>query len=174
MSSKRIFGSLTIMLLLSACGSIAAEPGAHEIPPELAISPVPVEPTSEPVNIIEALPDSDDEKEDDMEVREGAYLYSVELLILESFPVQIRAVLSGDLPDGCTGIKEIVAEQTDDWTFEIHIFTQRPADAMCTQALVPFEEQIALDVNGLPAGEYVVKAYDLETAFTLAVDNVLD
>jgi hypothetical protein len=38
-------------------------------------------------------------------------------------------------------------------------------------AIVPFEEIISLDVEGLPAGEYTVKYGDLTETFTLEQDN---
>jgi inhibitor of cysteine peptidase len=45
---------------------------------------------------------------------------------------------------------------------------------MCTQALVPFEESIDLDVRGLPAGTYTVDVHGETATFTLDVDNVLE
>jgi inhibitor of cysteine peptidase len=42
---------------------------------------------------------------------------------------------------------------------------------MCAQVLVPFEETIALDVAGLPAGAYTVVVNEVKTSFELAVDN---
>ena len=44
-------------------------------------------------------------------------------------------------------------------------------DALCTMALVPFEENVKLDVYGLDAGTYLVKAYDLSESFTFDMDN---
>ncbi|MFO7889862.1 MAG: hypothetical protein R6V04_05935 [bacterium] len=38
--------------------------------------------------------------------------------------------------------------------------------------LTPFEEKIALDVYGLPAGTYNVNINDIEDSFTLDVDNI--
>jgi hypothetical protein len=38
-------------------------------------------------------------------------------------------------------------------------------------AIVPFEETISLDVEGLPAGEYTVQYGDLYETFTLEQDN---
>jgi len=101
-----------------------------------------------------------------------AQVDSIDLLILESFPVQITAMVRGNLPDGCTTIDQIAQERQGN-TFEVTITTKRPAGKMCTQALVPFEEAIALEVNGLPAGTYTVSVNGTTGAFTLDVDNVL-
>ena len=97
---------------------------------------------------------------------------SVDLLILESFPVQVRALVKGNLPDGCTTIDHITQQRQGN-TFTVAITTKRPAGKMCTEALVPFEESIALDVAGLPAGAYTVAVNAVTAAFTLDVDNVL-
>ena len=97
---------------------------------------------------------------------------SVDLLMLESFPVQIRAVVRGNLPDGCTTIDQI-AQARQGNAFKVTINTRRPADKMCTEALVPFEESIALEVAGLPAGTYTVDVNGVTASFTLDVDNAL-
>jgi len=100
-----------------------------------------------------------------------ATVETIDILILESFPVQINVVAQGYLPDGCTEIDEILRERTDQ-TFQVTITTARPADAMCTEALVPFEETFSLDVYGLPAGSYTVDVNGITGTFELAVDNV--
>lgn len=106
--------------------------------------------------------------------KEAAYLDDMQLITLESFPVQIHAVLTGNLPDGCTRIAEIKVEKPSENVFDIHVYTLRPEGLACTQALVPFEESVPLDVYGLPAGEYTVKAYDLEESFTFQSANSLE
>jgi inhibitor of cysteine peptidase len=97
---------------------------------------------------------------------------SVDLLTLESFPVQIHALVKGNLPDGCTTVDQITQQRQGN-TITVTITTRRPADEMCTQALVPFEESIPLKVAGLPAGTYTVAVNAVTATFTLAVDNAL-
>jgi inhibitor of cysteine peptidase len=97
---------------------------------------------------------------------------SLDVLILESFPVQVHAVVRGSLADGCTTLDPATTTRQGN-LFRIQLTTQRPADVMCTEALVPFEEVVALDVGGLPAGEYTVDANGVQATFVLAVDNVL-
>lgn len=103
-----------------------------------------------------------------------AVIEQIDLMILESFPVQVNANLSGNLADGCTTIDETVITYVESTkTFEIAVSTTRPADALCTEALVPFEQNVSLDVLGLPAGDYTVRAGDASASFNLAVDNVI-
>jgi hypothetical protein len=107
----------------------------------------------------------------DGQTRSMAIIEEVDVRILESFPVQVQVAVAGYLPDACTTIEEIAAVQEDD-TFRIRVATSRPADAMCAQVITSFEEVVALDVEGLSAGEYTVQADGLSETFTLAVDNV--
>jgi hypothetical protein len=100
-----------------------------------------------------------------------ATVESVEILILESFPVQVNVVARGNLADACTRIGEILQER-DGNTFQVTITTLRPAAVVCPEGLVPFERVISLDVHGLPAGMYTVTVNDVSGTFELAVDNV--
>ncbi len=103
-------------------------------------------------------------------IRGEARVTEVGVQILESFPVQARAVVRGELPDGCTTIDSI--EQSREGNeFRLRIETSRPADAFCTQVLVLFEEVVSLDVRGLKAGEYRVVANGVAATFRLEVDN---
>jgi uncharacterized protein YgiM (DUF1202 family) len=96
-----------------------------------------------------------------------ATVESIAVRTLESLPVQVEAVLRGYLPDSCTAITDLqqVREGT---TFRIRMSTQRTGDQACAQALAPFEQVIALDIGGLPAGAYQVAVNDLWTSFELA------
>jgi inhibitor of cysteine peptidase len=96
----------------------------------------------------------------------------IELLLLESFPVQVRAVIRGYLPDGCTHVDKVEQSRVGN-EFRVRITTSRPADAMCTQVVIPLEETVALDVEGLPAGTYTVDVNGVTASFTLDVDNSL-
>ncbi len=100
-----------------------------------------------------------------------AMVDSLEVLILESFPVQVRVVARGALPDGCTTL-ETVSVTRDGNEFTGVITTTRPGDAVCTEALIDFERVIPLDVADLLAGDYAVKINEATTSFSLAVDNI--
>ncbi|RPI50641.1 MAG: hypothetical protein EHM56_10565 [Chloroflexi bacterium] len=97
---------------------------------------------------------------------------SLDVLILESFPVQVNVVVRGALGDGCTTLDEVTTTREGN-LFRIRLTSQRPADAVCTLALVPFEEVVPLDVVGLPAGQYTVDANGVTETFELAIDNAL-
>jgi len=95
----------------------------------------------------------------------------IDILILESFPVQINVIAKGYLPDPCTEISEILQEKEGD-TFFITIKTYRPPGP-CIQIITPFEVKISLNVYGLPAGTYTVDVNGVQATFDLEVDNIL-
>ncbi len=102
---------------------------------------------------------------------EGTLVFvdEIDILIMESFPVQVMAVVRGNLADGCV-ILDGLTPVANAGNFTIEIKAHREGDA-CTQALIPFEEGVSLDVLGLPAGDYLVTAGDKSATFNLAIDN---
>ncbi|WP_410508207.1 protease inhibitor I42 family protein [Methanosarcina hadiensis] len=102
-----------------------------------------------------------------------ANVESIDILTLESFPVQINVIAEGYLPDGCTEIDKINTEKEGN-NFNITITTKRPKDAICTQAIESFRETIPLEVQGLSAGNYTVNVNGVTGSFELAIDNTLE
>jgi hypothetical protein len=146
---------LSLIFVLVACnGADPDDPTATEPadgPAETAVPPIPT-------------------TEDDVDTTGTIFIESLQVFVLESFPVQVQALVSGNLSDGCTTISDVGAEQNEE-TFQIQIQTERDPEMMCTQALVPFERTVDLMVEGLPAGTYTVVASDLSDTFTLTADN---
>jgi len=100
-----------------------------------------------------------------------ALVDEIDILILESFPVQINVIARGNLPDPCTEISEVLQEREGD-TFFIAIKTYRPPGP-CIQVLASFEVKIPLNVYGLPAGTYTVDVNGVQDTFDLEVDNII-
>jgi inhibitor of cysteine peptidase len=102
-----------------------------------------------------------------------AVVKSIEILLLESFPLQVHAVVRGDLPDaGCTTIASLDQVRQGN-TFRLTLVTMTDPLALCAQALTPFEEVVPLEVHGLPAGTYTVEAGGVQQTFEFTVDNIL-
>jgi uncharacterized protein YraI len=100
----------------------------------------------------------------------AAVVESLEVQLLESFPVQANAILRGYFPDGCTVIDsydQVMAGPT----IRLRMTTRRTSD-ICIQVITPFEQVIPLNGVGLPAGEYDVRVNELVAPFALAVDNL--
>lgn len=105
-------------------------------------------------------------------IRGEAVVENVEILFLESFPLGVHAIASGYLPDPCTDIDEISVEREGNH-FEVLITTLREAEVMCAQVIEEFEQNIPLDVYGLPAGDYTVTVNGIDAEFTFLQDNSL-
>lgn len=154
---KIIYGVflLGITIFLGACVKNSQEPIGGDQPVSSEDTPAPKE-TLDPHKF---------------EIDEAAYIDGMDIVFLESFPLQVHAVLKGNFPDGCTSIEHHEVKH-DRSTFIIKVFTKRPMDAFCTEALVPFEYPVPLDVYGLTAGDYTVKAYNVLSEFTFTQDNI--
>ena len=155
---KRLILLLTMVGLLIACGGNNAEPTPTTAPL----------PTDIPATATLALSTPTGET-----VRGQARVDSIQILIEESFPVQVNVRVRGELPDGCTTVDEVITQQTGP-TFQSVVGTIRPGDAVCTAATVAFEEVVALDVLGLDAGTYTVTVNGISGSFTLDADNRIE
>lgn len=101
-----------------------------------------------------------------------AHVESIELLQLESFPVQIHVSVKGYLINGCEQIDKVYSEKTGN-IFKLTITTKSIGEN-CTMALVPFQKGIPLDVYGLKAGNYTVLVNDVKGSFELGLDNIIE
>lgn len=97
-----------------------------------------------------------------------ALVDGVEIMILESMPVQIMALVRGHLNDTVT-VFDIVTQSLEGDTIVVRIHTTRGEDAMGAQVLVPFEQSIRLDIEalGLEPGTYTVDVNGVTTTLTL-------
>jgi inhibitor of cysteine peptidase len=102
----------------------------------------------------------------------AAPIDSIRIETQESFPVGQVLVVNGSLPNGCTYLNQ-PTQLRDGNIFYINLST-RVEGEVCTEALVPYEERIPLQVNNLPAGVYVVNINGREISFELENDNQLD
>ncbi|MCB0175156.1 MAG: hypothetical protein KDJ97_31905, partial [Anaerolineae bacterium] len=172
---------VVVVISVAACTSVpeVEEPvrSAQIVPDSPATSVPAATQESSGVGAANQAPSSDQAAtppaDDDEIIYAEAQVTSASVAILESFPVQVNVIVQGNFPDGCTTVDQASQRQQDN-TFFVNLITARPADAMCTQQIVPFEEIVALDVGGLKAGEYqvVVNEQPFET-FRLTADNTL-
>lgn len=104
-------------------------------------------------------------------IDELAPVVSVDILVLESFPVQIHVLIEGYLPTPCYKITSI-AKYREGNNFFVTIM-MKDSRLVCIQKIEPFQEVVALDVYGLSAGTYYVDVNGIGNTFTLYVDNIL-
>ena len=84
----------------------------------------------------------------------NVYLDSTDLLILESYPIQVNLYLSGTLPTPCNHLRVVVPETDADNRIYIEVYSVTDPNAMCIQVLEPFDTTISL--GSFPSGHYEV------------------
>lgn len=102
----------------------------------------------------------------------GVYVDEIVLNIMESWPLQVSATVRGNLADACVVLDDITVRHEGS-SFVLDFQTHRKGE-VCAQMLVPFEKTVSLDVEGLPAGTYMVRAGKASATFTLEKANTLD
>jgi hypothetical protein len=102
-----------------------------------------------------------------------ANISKIQLIRQEGFPVQISVKINGVLPDTCTTFKNI-DQRRKDYLFTINLVTQRSTTETCNSSEAPFELEVPLELEGIPAGEYKVKVNGVEDKFKLDQDNIIE
>lgn len=126
--------AMALAALATACGDAKADPGE------------PTNPTTGNPRVALGL----------------AYVEDVELAFLESYPVQVRATITGNLPTPCHTVRSDLEEDGD--TIVLEVTSTYDPTASCVQVLEPFE--ITVDVGSLESGSYTLmvngEAYPFE------------
>jgi hypothetical protein len=96
--------------------------------------------------------------------RSPAYVNEVEIVLLDSHPVQVQAIIRGDLPTPCHQLDWEIAEP-DNGRIEVDVYSTVDPEAVCAQVLEPFEDTI--DVGSFESGDYVLVIDGEEHPFTI-------
>jgi len=165
----RTIASLALLVILFA--ACTAAPGDEPIVGSEATA-TPTQSPDDPVNSEDptAIPTPDSAGEEML--IQDAVITGVQIMMMESWPLQASVQIDGELGDGCTELGPITTER-DGETFTVTVKTTRPADAVCTMELRFFSETVALDIEGLEAGTYTVDVNGVTETFTLDQDNVM-
>ncbi len=95
-----------------------------------------------------------------------AIIERVEVRILASNPVQIEAVIRGQLPDVCSFIQD-TSVAVEGNVFNIRLTTARQLAQRCIQVLTPFEQVVRLGSPEPATGSYEVRIGEVVENFTL-------
>jgi hypothetical protein len=164
---------LIAVMTLTACaqiGDLPGEPGPGSTPGEGQDPDVEVIRTPQPEEPVgsdeKTAPEGRyDPQPGDKELRRGeVFIDGSEVVLLESFPVQVRLRVVGNLPTPCNELRAVVSEPDDQSRIEVELYSVRDPDLICTQVLEPFDASIPIGdftegeytiyVNGEQAGEF--------------------
>ena len=95
----------------------------------------------------------------------GLQVQEVQVMVLESMPVQVRAVVRGLLPNPCTVFSDMQVNRQGN-TFLVQLVTSTTTPS-CPATPTPFEVSVPLPVTGLPDGTYTVMVHGVSAVFTL-------
>jgi len=162
-------GAAILGLLLAACtpsGSQPTEvpaPTHTSVPPTTAPTVPPATPTADPNAPVTAVPGGEatpapqlwDPQPSDQALEQGpAYIEGAEVLVLESFPVQIMLNLSGSLPTPCHQLRLTVAKPDAQNQIAVEVYSVVDPGQICTQNLAPFD--VAVPLGSFPSGDYTI------------------
>ena len=126
---------LLLGLFLSACS--AAQPQQPSEPVQVE-TPIPDQP-------VDSSPSPTPEPTAGGSMRTGPiYVDEVELVMMESYPVQVRLILRGSLPNPCSSFAWGVEEPDSQGRIVVQAYSLQEADLACIQVLEPMEESLPL------------------------------
>ena len=160
---KKIFVIFAVLtLLLAACG-IRQEfdgPPNHSIDPEpnpgLPDNDTTVE--SPIINQPEETPfQAEDPDPGQANWSEGnAYVNSADMLIMESYPIQVGLYIEGDLPTPCNHLAVDIAAPDAENNIHVRVYSLINPAETCMQVIEPFSENVSLSTGELADGDYTV------------------
>lgn len=77
---------------------------------------------------------------------------NIEVIVMESYPMQVSLNVSGYIPDGCSAPTEIL-QSRDGNMVVIRVFRNLPPDAICTAIAAMYSETIRVE-GGFESGHY--------------------
>lgn len=132
---KPLTALTALVLLAAACGEAAdTEVTTTAVTSTTTTTTAPGDPTSPPGD------------------RSPVFVDDVKLVMLESYPVQVRAIVTGSLPTPCHRLQwELTRDET---AVTLELWSLRNPETVCIQVLEPFEETI--DVGAFESGSYLL------------------
>lgn len=136
--------SVGMMFILSACATpVEADPNAPVANPTEGDAETPAQ-----VNPYQPL-------ESDAALQRGdVFIDSTDLLILESYPVQINLVLQGNLPTPCHQLRIVANQPDEDNRILVEVYSVADPETVCIQILEAFE--VTYRLGSFPSGSYTV------------------
>lgn len=151
--SNSLWVGVILILLLNACATISpatAEPtspatGGPDMPVSNDNTTVVGPQAGSP---LDPLPDED-------KMTRGTLLVDkMDLLLLESYPLQVVLNVSGSLPTPCHHLRANFSQPNENNEIQVELYSLVDPDQVCIQVLQSFETSIPL--GSFPDGDYTV------------------
>jgi hypothetical protein len=125
----RFLIGLSLIVLISACGGGADQPTDSTIPTPSTTTPAPIPDDADPV-----------------------FVETTDILLMESFPVQVALQVTGNLPTPCH--RPVWDVEDDGTTMAVRLESVTEPDVLCAQVLEPFD--ISIPLGDFESGTRVV------------------
>lgn len=145
---KLVTFAIAIAFLVACSGNLPGTQPSVSAPTSIMEEPT-QQPDSGPINN-EYLPQPADTNFSRGEV----YMDSSDVLIMESYPVQIALVLKGNLPTPCNHLRVVASPPDEHNRIQVEVYSVTNPAETCIQVLEPFEANIML--GSFPTGHYSV------------------
>jgi len=86
--------------------------------------------------------------------RGKVFIDSSDLLIMESYPIQVALALKGSLPTPCNQLRVVANPPDGQNRIQVEVYSVVDPEQMCVQVLEPFE--VNLNLGSFPTGHYTV------------------
>ncbi len=116
-------------------------------------TPAMTTPVYTPVSGVTVEPTLSLTEEENM-TRSQVFIDSTELLILESYPIQVHLQLAGSLPTPCHKLRSFITPPDKENRIFIEVYSAVDPEVVCVQVLEPFSSTINL--GSFPSGHYIV------------------
>lgn len=174
---------LIIMLIVASCGSDAipapteeppnSQPGGsgddpypapgQEKPSENMAPSTSGNPYPEPEEVKPAEPGPVDHEfspvpGDEKLTRGNVFVDESQIILLESYPVQVKLQLEGNLPTPCHLLRAVITPPNDDNRVVLEVYSLVDPDLICAQVLEPF--MVSIPLGNYTTGSFTVWVND--------------
>jgi hypothetical protein len=80
--------------------------------------------------------------------RGKVYIEEAQLLVMESYPVQISLHLKGELPTPCNKLQVDIADPDTERKIYVDVYSLFDPEVICVQMTKPFEESFPIPMQG--------------------------
>lgn len=97
-----------------------------------------------------------------------AEVETLALSVLESFPLQVTAKLTGLLPDTCSHLEALEQRfEPEERAYHLVLTARRDSELACAQVISGFEVTVPIVKAGLASGSFEVEAHGVTTSFAI-------
>lgn len=89
-------------------------------------------------------------------LRENALVQNAQLIVMESYPIQVTLEIEGELPTPCHRLMVHFNEPDSDNKLEVEVYSLVHPSEICIQVIEPFSERISFPTEIIGFGSYSV------------------